>query len=55
MTPVHAWHLFVLHKSLKLCQSACSELAWPSYTDVATLCQKMQEDDLELEPECFSL
>lgn len=43
MTPMHAWRLFVLHESLKLCQSAFSELAWPSYTDVAALCQKMQD------------
>ena len=43
MTPMHAWCLFVLHESLKLCKSAHSELAWPSYTNVTALCQKMQD------------
>jgi hypothetical protein len=43
MTPVHAWRLFVLHESLKLCQSAHLELVWPSYTDTTALCKKMQE------------
>jgi len=43
MTPVHAWRLFVLHESLKLCQNGRVELVWPSYTDTTGLCKRMQE------------
>lgn len=43
LTPVHAWRLFVLHESLKLCSLHGEKLAWTSYDNIDALCKAVMD------------